>query len=201
MIMTFDHAAERILSSRWSALKGQFQDEDWQMLHRVTVRTLLDFYVVLKFRKRYCEIWEEGDSGIIKLASVFPDCLQNPKILSRYTVARAEKDQVFLERFAAVLRAKTNDSLDKRIKLSLETKMFLFMNWHFPLLNPSLDQGLMVRSNENILELLASQGPPIFWELDRLKVELHSLGLTRLSPGDLKEKFSNTKLSNFFRLT
>ena len=192
MIMNYTQAAELILR-RWQCLK----DEDFQMLRVITIRSLLDLHCLMQFGRRYEEMIET-DEGLFKFARMFPDCLQHPKLLDRYKTAQREKDATFLGKFSSALRS-ASVRPDKRNVKSVGWKMFLYLNWFIPILDPELDQGLMVRSNDEILDILSKREPPVFLDLARLKVVLHRLKLKRLPAGEL-EKFRNTKLSNFLQV-
>ncbi len=183
MIKTFDQLADIVLAARWNGL-------DTSALRGITAFRLLDFFCVLRFSQRHYEITDQGDAGMVKIASVFPDCLRlDPKIQDRCRTAIIEDDQRFLGEIMGSLCGQSKRSLDKRLLSSLQTKMFLFLNWPLPLLNPELESGLMMLSNSEILELLMCFDPPVEWDDDRLKGELRRLKLTR-PKGELKESIA-----------
>jgi hypothetical protein len=67
-------------------------------------RRLRDCCCVMHYRRTYDELEAEGDKGLLKIARLFPDCLQNNRIRDRYWRAQHERDTPFLERFTAAQR-------------------------------------------------------------------------------------------------
>jgi hypothetical protein len=155
---------------------------DWVSLRQYAERKILNFYCVLKLHKFYEELWNEGDEGVLKLVGLLK--VPNARFDERYQKALAEGDYTFLQRYMAAIQSECR--LDDRVlqnRAGLSFKLFLFLNWEFPLLTPELDQGLLVLENRQICALLDKLPMPdeerVFWDSNQLKKELHKLRLRR----------------------
>lgn len=190
--MTFDELAETVLLTRWKPYHDRLIPADLPILRRILSETLRDLFFITHFKKTERELVDEGDSGLLKIAKVIRPVTDHPHVAERYSEARVTQDIQFTDALQMTLRQPAI-AIDPRTLLG--PKAFLYLNWQLPLLNPELDQGLMVRTIPEIHGLL-EQDSNRRWSEDGVKKELKRL---RLLPRDEETKTlaGSARISDF----
>ena len=173
--------SEHIISARWKPYQGRLSAETVAVVRKLLNIKLEELLWIIFCGATTQELIAEGDRGILRMAAVLRPAVDHPRIGARYRQAEEEHDVWFLTRFERVLREPAV-SIDKKVLLG--PKAFLFLNWELPLLNPELDQGLIVRSVSEIRSLLEKDSDRR-WSEDGVKKELTRLRLLPRAKGGM----------------
>ena len=186
-LLNFFQMADDVLVRFWP------REEAARPSREYVCRRIRDLVCVLVCGKTFMELINQGDKGFIKIAGIFPDCLQLDIFRMRYRLAQEMGDKDFVSKFNKAIKKRRND-IDARFlhEPGWSVKVFLFLNWERPITRLSLSSGLSALTDEKILDLLRSPGGALNdedegvdaalddkWDAAKIKEERKRLGLRK----------------------